>query len=71
MTPKDVWLEGYYPPRMDDWISWQGAWSMGPHAEPDWVWFRGDYYTEAEARGVLERATDEDRAGDNPVPRCE
>lgn len=50
---REVWLEGFYPPEMDDFSRWQHEWSMGPHAENDWVWFRGDYYTETRARLVL------------------
>lgn len=49
---KQVWLSGFYPPTMDDWNTWQNTWSMGPHAEPDWIWF-DDYYNEAEARARL------------------
>lgn len=48
-----VWLEGYYPPVLDDFTSWQHQWSMGPHADEGWVWFKGDYYTEADARRVI------------------
>lgn len=44
---KPVWLEGYYPPDMDDFAMWSAQWTMGPHAEPDWVWFKGDHYTES------------------------
>lgn len=65
---KPVWLSGYYPPKMRDWSEWQNEWSMGPHAEADWVWFDGDF-DEAEARKRLLEATDNDRAGNNPVPR--
>ena len=53
MADQGPWLEGYYPPTMDDFASWQQEWSMGPHADLGWVWFKGDYYTEAEARAVL------------------
>jgi hypothetical protein len=56
--PREVWLEGFYPPVMEDFARWQGEWSMGPHAEPDWVWFKGDYYTEAQAREVLREKPD-------------
>lgn len=50
---KEEWLDGYYPPVMEEWQSWQDLWSMGPHAEVGWVWFNGDYYTEEEARTRL------------------
>jgi hypothetical protein len=53
-----VWLEGFYPPEMRDFYSWQQEWSMGPHADGDWVWFKGDYYTEDDARRVLETKPD-------------
>jgi hypothetical protein len=55
---KAVWLEGFYPPMMDTFTDWHQQWSMGPHADADWVWFKGDYYTEAEARVVLESKPD-------------
>ena len=54
-TERAVWVEGFYPATMDDWSRWQNEWSMGPHAEPDWVWVQGDYYTEAQVRALLPR----------------
>lgn len=48
-----VWLEGYYSPVMENFEDWQTEWSMGPHAEPDWVWFNGDQYTEEQARAHI------------------
>lgn len=53
---EQAWLEGYYPPDIDKaggWDRWRGEWSMGPHADADWIWFPGDYYTEASARKRL------------------
>lgn len=52
--PKAQWLDGYYPPVMDEGFEeWQKLWSMGPHADQDWVWFKGGYYTEEQAREIL------------------
>lgn len=47
------WLEGFYPPEMEVFDEWQEDWSIGPHSEPNWVWFNGNNYTEAEAREIL------------------
>ena len=52
------WLDGYYPPDIEvcgGFAKWSNAWSMGPSAEEDWVWFNGGYYTEEEAREVLRK----------------
>ena len=52
------WLGGYHPPDIDargGFAKWSNAWSMGPSADDDWVWFNGGYYTEEEAREVLRK----------------
>lgn len=51
-----VWIEGYYPPDMDaegGWEVWQHTWTMGPTAQPNWIWIRGDWMLEEQAREAL------------------
>lgn len=62
MEANNQWLEGYYPPEMDSFLGWCALWSMGPHADDNWVWFNGDYYTEEQARKVLAEKPDGTKA---------
>jgi len=67
MSEQEEWLDGYYAPVMNNWREWQERWSMGPCAGNDWVWFKGDYYTEEQARNILKQkpwGTREQEIGD-------
>lgn len=52
---KKVWLDGYYDPKLiNNWKEFQDCWSMGAHAEPDWVWFGGDYFSHEQVKKLLQ-----------------
>lgn len=55
---KGYTLSGFYPPNIDEYESfdeWANAWSMGPFADSNYIWFDGDY-TEKKARRYIHLA---------------
>lgn len=58
------WVDGYYPNNLrefgqgiEEFRRWEGQFSMGPSAEDDWVWIKGDYYTREQVQKHLDEKT--------------
>lgn len=51
------YLHGFYAPIVTESLDdWEKLWSMGPHAEEDWIWFDADLYSDAEIKKRLREA---------------
>lgn len=74
----ELWCDGYYPNNLKDFPEtdegfrqWENQFSMGPHADPDWIWIKGDYYTREAVQAALDKAEFGTKADDDKTDQRE